>query len=242
VADKRESVVFRRRVCANPDDVCAIAADHEQMPERFAVVFRVESSQAAGALEVEDDRLSLRGSGNGGGLELEIPISALTEVRVGRRASERLNGYPTLILERTPGPSVQVAPFGMTLLPEIADLLTSLGRRAGGDVLTVSVPLKDGCLDRAHRLLAKGPPFDPASLGLKSHEVYLREGEAVFVFRGPNVRARIGGAIRNPGVWRAGLAWQRCFAAPPQIVELAELSLDSHPAYRWLESEEQARP
>jgi hypothetical protein len=242
VADERESVVFRRPLCAYPDVVRAIAPDPEQMPERFAVVFRVDSSQAAGALEVQDDRLSLRGSGNDRGLELKIPISALTAVRVGRRASERLNGYPTLILERTPEPPVQVAPFGMTLLPEIANLLTSLSRRAGGDVLTVSVPLKDGCLDRAHRLLAKGPPFDPASLGLNSHEVHLREGEAVFVFRGPNVRARIGGAIRQPVVWRAGLAWQRCFAAPPQIVELAELSLDSNPAYRWIESEKQVRP
>jgi hypothetical protein len=146
------------------------------------------------------------------------------------------------MLERTPEPSVQVAPFGMTLLPEIAELLTSLGRRAGDDVLTVSVPLKDGCLDRAHRLLAKGPPFDPAHLGLNSHEVYLCEGEAVFVFRGPNVRARIGRAIRHPAVWRAGLAWQRCFATPPQVVELAELSLDSSPAYRWVESEEQVWP
>jgi hypothetical protein len=241
VADKRESVVFRRRLCAYTDVIRAIAPDPEQMPERFAVVFRVDSSQAAGALEVEDDRLSLRGSGNDGGLELEIPISALTEVRVGRRASERLNGYPTLILERTPEPLVQVAPFGMTLLPEIANLLTSLNRRAGGDVLTVSVPLTDGCLARAHRLLAKGPPFDPGSLGLNSHEVYLREGEAVFVFRGPNVRTRIGRAIRQPAVWQAGLAWHRCFAAPPQIVEFAELSLDSNPAYRWIESEEQGR-
>lgn len=242
MADERESVVFRWRLCANPDVGCAIAPDRDQMPERFAVVFRVDASQAAGSLEIDDDRLSLRGNGNKGGLNLEIPLSALTEVRVGRHESERLNGYPTLILERTPEPSVQLAPFGMTLLPEIADLLTSLSRHAGGDVLTVSVPLKDGCLDRAHRLLAKGPPFDPASLGLNSHEVYLREGEAVFVFRGPNVRARIGRAIGHPAVWRAGLAWQRCFAAPPQIVELAELSLASSPTYRWIESEEQARP
>jgi hypothetical protein len=127
------------------------------------------------------------------------------------------------------------------MLPEIADLLISLSQRAGGDLLTVLVPLKDGCLDRARMLLAKGPPFDPASLGLSSHQVYLREGEAVFVFRGRNARARIGKAIRHAAVWRAGLAWQRCFAAPPQIVEQAEVSLDSNPAYCWIESEQQVR-
>jgi len=211
------------------------------MHERFAAVFRVDSSLAAGALDVEDDRVFLRGRGNDGGLELEIPLSELTEVRVVRRVGERLNGYPTLILERTTAPPVQVAPVGMTLLPEIVDLLSSLSQRARDEVLTVVVPLRPDCFGRAHALLAKGPPFDPASLGLSSHEVYLREDAAVFVFRGPDVRARIAKAIRHPTVWRAGLAWQRCFAAPPQIVEPADLSLDSNPAYRWIESKEQMR-
>jgi hypothetical protein len=209
------------------------------MHERFAVVFQVDSATAAGALNVEHDRLLLRGGGLDGPLELEIPFSALSEVRVGRRPSERLNGYPTLILERTNLPAIQVAPFGMTLLPEIADLLSSLSQHADNDLLAVYVPLKPGCLDRARRLLAKGPPFDPASLGLTSHEVYLDEREAVFVFRGRNVRTRIGKAIRHPAVWRAGLAWQRCFAAPPRAVELAEVSLDSVPAYCWTRSEQQ---
>jgi hypothetical protein len=59
VADERESVVFRRRLCANPDVGCALAPDRDQMAERFAVVFRVDSSQTAGARVVDDDRLSL---------------------------------------------------------------------------------------------------------------------------------------------------------------------------------------
>jgi hypothetical protein len=68
--------------------------------------------------------------------------------------------------------------------------------------------------------------------------VYLSESEAVFVFHGANVRAQVNRAIRHPAVWRAGVAWQRCFAAPPQIVEPAELSLDADPAYRWIPAEE----
>lgn len=205
------------------------------MHERFAVVFRDGSVKAAGRLEVEHDRLLLSGRGNGGSLEIEIPFSDLVEVRVERRPSERLNGYPTLVLERTQRPAVQVSPYGMTMLPEIADLLISLSQRAGGDALTVVVPLKPDCLARARRLLAQGPPLDPGSLGLSSHEVYLREGEAVFVFRGSNVRRRIRRAIGDPAIWRAGLAWQRCFAAPPQIVELGDVSFDADPTYRWIE-------
>jgi hypothetical protein len=203
------------------------------MHERFAVVFRDGGRQAAGALDVEQDRLLLHGRGRDGSLELEIPFSDLNEVRVGRRPSERLNGYQTLLLERTTLPVVQVAPLGVALLPEIVALLTSLTSREVADELAVAVPLKPGCLDRARTLLAQGPPLDPASLGLSSHEVYLREGEAVFVFRGSDVRAHIGAAIRHPTVWRAGLAWQRCFDGAPQIRDLADVWLDPVPAYAW---------
>lgn len=212
------------------------------MHERFAVVFQIGSAKAAGALDVEPDRLLLHGGAKDALLELEIPFSDLSEVRVGRRPSERLNGYATLTLERTTLPPVQVAPLSMAMLSEIADLLVSLSNRATGDVLTVRVPLKHGCLGRARKLLANGPPLDPASLGLSSHEVYLRDGEAVFVFRGSNVRARMSKAIRDPAIWRAGLAWRRCFAAPPQIVEIAEASFDFEPAYRWIEPGQQAQP
>ncbi len=209
------------------------------MHERFAVIFRNGGLEAAGALEVERNRLRLSGRGRSGELELEIPVADLSAVRVGGRPSERLNGYPTLVLERLNLAPVQVAPLGMALLPEIADLLVSLTRRVGGDVLAVSVPLEPGCLGRAHTLLAEGPPLDPAMLGLNAHEVYLGESEAVFVFHGSNVRATVGQAIRHPAVWRAGLAWQRCFAAAPRIVDVAELSLAADPVYRWVAPDQQ---
>lgn len=204
------------------------------MHQRYAVAFQVAEKHATGRLEIEHDRLLLSGRGRDGSLELEIPFSDLVEVRVGRRPEERLNGYRTIVLERAGQTVVRVAPFGMALLPEIADLLVSLSGRGGGTVLAVWVPLKPGCLGRARKLLAKGPPLDPASLGLSGHEVYLSESEAVFVFRGANVRAQVGRAVRHPAVWRAGVAWQRCFAAPPQVVDNpASLNVDTDPAYRW---------
>lgn len=211
------------------------------MHERFAVVFRDGSAQAAGALEVEPDRLRLRGRANEARLELEIPFSELSEVRLGRRPHERLNGYRTLVLERAGMPAVQVAPLGAAMIHEIVDLLVSLGQRTDRDVLVVVVALKGGCLHRVRALLAKGPPFDPASLGLSRHEVYLREREAVFVFCGNDVRTPVATAIRDPAVWKAGLAWQRCFAAPPRIVEAAEVSLDDVPAYRWHQHDQQSQ-
>jgi hypothetical protein len=203
------------------------------MDEKFAVVFSDGSQEAAGALEVKQDRLQLRGRGNLGTVELAIPYSDLSGVRIGRRPSDRLNGYRTLVLERSTLPAIRVAPLGVALLGEIANLLTTLSEQTEGDLLAVSVPLNPGCLPRARKLLAKGPPIDPARLGLSSHDVYLDHNRAIFVFRGPNARAHLSRAIRLPALWRAGLAWQRCFAAAPQIINTDQLPPDTKPAYHW---------
>lgn len=202
------------------------------MYERFAVVFREGTTQASRRLDVEPDRLLLTGGSAHGELTLAIPYSELRDVRAVRNPRERLDGYRTLVLERSRGPAIQVAPLGIPFVPEIVSLLSSLTGR-DGDALAVRVVLKEGCLERARELLAKGPTLDPASLGLSRHEVYLRDGEAVFVFRGHDVRARISKALGHPAVWRAGLAWQRCFAAAPQIVDAANVWLDPVPAYTW---------
>ena len=204
----------------------------DEMQQRFAVVFREGTAQAAGRLDVEQDRLLLQGTTAGGEVTLKIPYSELREVRVGHSARERLNGNRTFVLERTNGPAIHVAPLGVAFVPEIVSLLTSLTNR-DGDALAVRVALKEGCLDRARELLTKGPPLDPAALGLSGHEVYLREGEATFVFRGRDVRAQVSKAMSHPAVWRAGLAWQRCFAAAPEIVDIADVWLEPVPAYAW---------
>jgi hypothetical protein len=207
--------------------------DGHGMHERYAVVFRAGSAQAAGGLEVEPDRLLLRGRGKSGDLELDVPFSDLSAVRIGRRPSERLNGYRTLVLDRTPGPAIYVAPLGLVSLNEIADLLNSLGGLAAEDVLAISVPLKPGCHDHASSLLALGPPIDPASLGLTSHDVYLLDDEAIFVFRGSDVRVHVHRAFHHPAVWRSGLEWRRCFAGPPQVIDPGTLDPDAVATYRW---------
>jgi hypothetical protein len=214
------------------DATVGLLADCDGMQERFAVVFREGTSEASGRLDVEPDRLLLQGVSSHGKLTVEIPCAELRAVRVVQSASERLNGYRTLVLERSRGPAIQVAPLGIAFVPEIVSLLSSLTNR-DGDTLAVRVTLKKGCLGRARALLAKGPPLDPASLGLSGHDVYLHEGEAVFLFRGSDVRVRISKALAHPAIWRAGLAWQRCFAAAPQIVDAADVWLDPTPAYTW---------
>jgi hypothetical protein len=207
------------------------------MHKRYAVVFSERGGDAAaGALELNDDRLLLKGGTGQKRRALSVPLADITAIRIGRLLADRLNGRTTLVLDRGRRPAVLVAPLGAGLLHEIADLVGALTaeQRANGEELAVVVPLRPNCLPRAAKLLEAGPPVDPAALGLTSHQVYLREGEAVFVFRGPDVSARVGQAMRSPALWRAGLAWQDCIAGRPTIHRSTDmLSREAAPAYSW---------
>jgi hypothetical protein len=189
-------------------------------PQTYPVVFRTDGrTPTAGGLTVSEEGLLFLGGTARRQRRLIVPLADVVEVHIARLPAERLNGHSTFVLERQRRSPIQVAPLGAGLLHEIFDLLIALTseERSRSDRLAVSVPLKAGCLPQAQKLLALGPPVDPSALALTSHEVYLREGEAVFVFRGPNARARIGKAMRTPALWRASVNWQDCIAGPPRI-------------------------
>lgn len=212
---------------------------------RYAAVFRDGTNvPTAGGLVVGPEGLLLVGRRGEGRVEVSIPYAELREVRIGRSREERLNGHPALVLARRNAPPVQVEPLGAGLLHELADLFVALAtQHAGNDEqVVVTVPLKAGCGERAKELLAQGPPFDPAALGLTRHEVYVAEREAVFVFGGPHVREKIEDATRDPTLWRAGLAWRACIAGRPRLSESLEAppALDAHPVYRWVADDDRA--
>jgi hypothetical protein len=212
----------------------------QQRPEpvRYPVVFRTGTSgPTAGALIVDNRRFMLVGGNVDEPLELSIPYSELRQVRVGRSSEERLNGRPTLLLARSEAPDVQVMPLGFGLLHELAGLLATLANQQtdGNEQVAVVVPLKTGCVERAKELVAHGPPFDPAALGLQRHQIFVTTREAIFVFIGPNVRETLRKATRNPTLWRAGLAWRACIAGPPRLTNPGE-TLPAHqgqPLYSW---------
>jgi hypothetical protein len=211
-----------------------------QLPEpvRYPVVFRAGTSvPTAGGLVVDDRHFMLVGGSVDEPSELSIPYSELRDVRVGRTSEERLNGRPTLVLARNEAPIIQVAALGFGLLHELADLLVTLVNQQtdGNEQVAVVVPLKQGCVERAKDLVAHGPPFDPAALGLERHEIFVTSREAIFVFVGPNVRETLRQATQNPGLWRAGLAWRACIAGRPRLTNPGE-ALPAHqgqPLYNW---------
>ena len=72
--------------------------------------------------------------------------------------------------------------------------------------------LKQGSEPRAAQLIAEGPPFDLAEIGLLAHDVYLSPGEVVFIFEGHDVEWIVDELIDSPfqhelqtvlGLWRA---------------------------------------
>ena len=63
--------------------------------------------------------------------------------------------------------------------------------------LVVTLKLQGGMQDRAAELIAAGPPFDPADLGVARHAVYLGDDLVIFAFEGEDVEARVGALIKQ---------------------------------------------
>jgi hypothetical protein len=57
--------------------------------------------------------------------------------------------------------------------------------------------------DYARLLIEQGPPFDLTQTALASHEVFLTDREAVFVFEGTAAKEAVERLSGEPGVWRS---------------------------------------
>jgi hypothetical protein len=92
-------------------------------------------------------------------VDREIGYTELQGLRIGSRGADRLDGRPALVVERADGPYL-VADAGMggsPIVQELVDRLADL-RLAAPRMATIVVPLRDGAIDRAHELIAQGPP------------------------------------------------------------------------------------
>jgi hypothetical protein len=96
------------------------------------------------------------------------------------------------------------------------------------DVLAVVLPLVDGKREQVRALLAHGPPFDPESVGLLRHHVFLGDAEVVFVFEAVT-GAGLERIVAAPSVWSAAAGWHDVIAGAPRVTRLA---------YTWEAAEE----
>jgi hypothetical protein len=212
---------------------------------RYAVAFTTGTGALiSGVLTLADTSLLLLGRSGDESVELSVPYSEVREVRIGRNEEETVGGRPTVMLARRDAPPLRIEPRGAGLLHELADRLAALATRHAdrSEQVAVIVPLRKGCVAKAKGLVAQGPPFDPALLGLSRHEVFVRGREAVFVFTGPHVREKLDRTTRNPTFWLAGLAWTACVAGRPRLSSPRDAGpeVDTEPVYSWVAQAERS--
>jgi hypothetical protein len=97
------------------------------------------------------------------------------------------------------------------------------GSTAAAERVAVVVPLRKGKSEKARRLLDKGPPFDPERVGLESHQVFVSEQEAIFVFNAGS-ELSLKKLLADSRVWASAAAWSDVIAGPPRIAK---------PFYAW---------
>ena len=87
--------------------------------------------------------------------------------------------------------------------------------------IAVIAQLRPGSEERAKSLLAAGPPFEPATLGLTSHDVYLGPRSVVFVFEGPEVERSVSDLVNDPASSGSFSAWGPLLDGSPSLARSA---------------------
>jgi len=199
------------------------------MHRTYGVVWREGVSPlATGKLELLPRGLRLEG------LEAsqDIPYQGVSGVRVGRTAAERINGRPSVVLERIGHLPVTIGTVAQSsLVGEIAERLAALQLGAAAPRrLMLVLPLRPDAHEAVRRLLTAGPPFDAEQIPeLERHDVFLTREEAIFVFESADGADAIASLLSRSEVWRAAGFWQEHISGPPLLAEKL---------YSWSRAEE----
>lgn len=204
------------------------------MKTTYAVKWREPDGQTyLGRLALGPRTLDLEGRNPAGPVVgRQISYEDVQGLRLGSHGQDRLDGRPTLVVERADGTYLvtgagQSAGIVQELVERLADLRAAAPRRA-----TVIVPLREDAVERVRELVAQGPPFDPAAIGLTRHQLLLTEQEAIFIIeaQGDDALAALLGQV---DVWAAAAAWQNLIAGRPRLAEAV---------YAWERPEPHAVP
>jgi hypothetical protein len=181
-----------------------------------------DGALARGSARLEGSLLVLRGSDEAGSVvRRRVPLGDIAGVRIGRAASERVQGTRSVVLGLRGGGEIAVAPVGAGQVFELAELVAELSaaESTGSQRVAVVLPLRAGCAEKARELVSGGPPFDLAGAGLDAHHVFVTEREAVFVFEGPSARETLERLVRSPHVVREAGRWGECLAGRPRLAD-----------------------
>jgi hypothetical protein len=187
----------------------------------YAVTWRDEGGALrSGRAELRARALRLEA---GAGEVREIRYEDLVGISIGRTRAERIAGRPTLILDRRDGAPVRLASIAqLGIVSELAERLAELhlGQMLARNRIVVVVPLREGALEDARAVIDRGPPFDLEEAGLRQHQVFLTDREALFFFDTADEEA-VHRLFAHPGVWAAATVWGEFAGGPARIGEEA---------------------
>lgn len=197
------------------------------MQRSYAVTWQEpESERLSGKLELRATGLSLEGSRNGSGpVAVVHPYEELTGLRLAS-SGERLDGRPTLVLDRRGRGPLHVASVAAPgIISEVAEELAEMkiASESVGERVAVVVPIRKSKLDKVRQLLEAGPPFEPQRVGLGRHQVFLTDHEAIFLFESA-AGFSLSKLLTDRGVWSSAASWRDCVAGAPRVAK---------PFYSW---------
>jgi len=155
----------------------------------------------------------------GGAHVEEVRYEDLAGVSIARTAKERIANRPTLILERHDGSPLRLASVNqLGIISELAERLADLhtGHLLARNKIVVVIPLRAGVLDQVRAVLDSGPPFELEESGLRQHEVFLTEREALFIFETAD-ESVLRSLLADPSVWAAATVWGQFADGPVRI-------------------------
>jgi hypothetical protein len=183
-----------------------------------AIWAEAEDAPASGCVALADEGLTLTGGRAVGEARL-VRYADVLGVEIVRDRSLRLNGYPTLRIERRGAPPLRVSTIGLGVLGELKELLASAIAKEQAQLVGIVVPLRKRALADAAALIEQGPPFDLEALGVQRHDVLLSEREVIFLFEGTQLDETMQRLLHDPSVWQAASGWARVIAGPPRLAE-----------------------
>jgi hypothetical protein len=195
---------------------------------RYGVTWKEEAeAPLSGRLEIGPRSFLLHPFDDDALVEREFAFDQLTSVEI-RPPDER----PTLVLRAADGRTIELESAVEKWI--LGDVLAHMfGHSLGGGTATrvlVVLTLRPGAHERAREIIAGGPPFDPSSTELVTHDVFLLDDQVLFLFGLDAVAARA--QLAEPDFWRPLLAWSELVTGGARLAERI---------YSWQRSDEQGR-
>lgn len=172
-----------------------------------------------GRLAVGPHGVLLSSPGDEGADECELPFDQIEALEL--RPAETKGSRSKLTFELNDGRQILVESMVDKWI--VADVLEGLFTHTLGEEqnrrFLVAVELRPACRSAARELLASGPPFDPTTTTLVSHDVFLLDDEALFLFE-TDENANLDHLV-HPDFWDATGAWRNLMTGAVRLTEHA---------------------